>query len=114
MARITNWSIHLHNDVTTQADHMSYCYYNYKHSLVFEVLLLARAIHILMAGKLEVIFMASVFVIVAGCFSIPIIIYATNYQDDTIKRSILDQLNFDITGCPQKVRITTSTIVRII
>ena len=49
--------------------------------------------------------MASAFVIVAGCFSIPIIVYAIHSQDqdDVIARhDILYKLDLD--SCPQQVR----------
>ena len=58
-----------------------------------------------METKIEGAIIASVFILVAGCFSIPIIIYATSSQDsnsDSIAIEILaDQ--FNVNECSQKV-----------
>ena len=62
--------------------------------------------HFIMERKIEGTIMASVFILVAGCFSIPIIIYATSSQDsnsDSIAIEILaDQ--FNVNECSQQVR----------
>ena len=60
---------------------------------------------VMMKGRVEVAIMVSAFVIVAGCFSIPIIVYAIHSrgEDDVIARhDILYKLNLD--SCPQQVR----------
>ena len=49
--------------------------------------------------KLEIIILVGVFVIVAGCFSIPIIIFAINSQHDTGALNILEQLHVNINHC---------------
>lgn len=56
-----------------------------------------------MARKIEGFIMIGVFMIVAGCFSIPIIIYAANSQDTaaTNRNVVIEQL--DINACSQQV-----------
>ena len=53
-----------------------------------------------MARKIEVVIITTIFTIVAGCFSIPIIIFATDSQDVTSGGNIADQL--DISDCAQR------------
>ena len=56
----------------------------------------------IMARKFEGVIMIGVFMIVAGCFSIPIIIYAASSQDTTTNSSVvIEQL--DINQCSQQV-----------
>ena len=58
-----------------------------------------------MAGKFEVLILMGVFIIIAGCFSIPIIIYATSSQDTAAStNAALKKLveNFDVNKCPQQ------------
>ena len=59
-----------------------------------------------MKRKIEGAIMTSVFILVAGCFSVPIIIYATSYQDSAGNSAIMeifaDQFNID--ECSQQVR----------
>lgn len=51
----------------------------------------------MMAGKIESVIMTVIFVIIAGCFSIPVIIYVTDSQDVTPGGNIIDHL--DISDC---------------
>ena len=60
--------------------------------------------------KLEIIILVGVFMIVAGCFSVPIIIFAINSQDDTGGFNILEQLHFNINHCDQQVLYVGSYI----
>ena len=53
--------------------------------------------------RVEIIILVGVFVIVAGCFSIPIIIFVINSQRDAGGLNILEQLRFDINRCDQQV-----------
>ena len=55
-----------------------------------------------MARKIiEAVIITVIFTIVAGCFSIPIIIFATDSQDVTPGGNVADQL--DISDCAQQV-----------
>lgn len=54
-----------------------------------------------MARKVEVIIIAAIFTVVVGCFSVPIIIYATGSQHAADRGSIMDQL--DISDCTWQV-----------
>lgn len=57
-----------------------------------------------MARKIvEVVILATIFIIVAGCFSIPIIIYATDSRDIIPSQDAIHQL--DISDCSQQVCI---------
>ena len=59
-----------------------------------------------MTRKVEVIIVTTIFIIVVGCFSIPIIIYATDSQDITTPREdVMTQV--DISNCPQQVAIAS-------
>ena len=55
--------------------------------------------------------MTSVFILVAGCFSIPIIIFATSSQDSASDSSVIEILadQFNINECSQQVRIAAQT-----
>ena len=59
-----------------------------------------------MARKFEVAILTGLFTITVGCFSIPVIIYATSSQDAGTNDSLLKLTeHFDINECPQKVRL---------
>lgn len=49
----------------------------------------------------EVIVMAAIFTIIAACFSIPIVIYATDSRDITPNKDAVNQL--DINDCSLQV-----------
>ena len=55
-----------------------------------------------MARKIiEAVILTVIFTIVAGCFSIPIIIFATDSQNVTPEGNVADQL--DISDCARQV-----------
>ena len=51
----------------------------------------------MMSGKIEAVIMTVIFAVIAGCFSIPIIIYATDSQDVTPGGNVIEHL--DISDC---------------
>ena len=61
-----------------------------------------------MARKIEVGVLMGVFILVAGCVSVPIIVYVTSSQDTANEVALIETLVelFDINGCSssQKVR----------
>ena len=64
-----------------------------------------------MARKIEVAILTGVFITIASCFSIPIIIYATSFQDnDTDADAEIIKLKelINVNDCPQQVRIDNS------
>ena len=58
-----------------------------------------------MAKKIEVGVLMSVFILVAGCFSVPIIVYVTSSEDTASEVALIEILveQFDINECSQKV-----------
>ena len=58
-----------------------------------------------MGRKFEVALLTGLFIITVGCFSIPVVIYATSSQDAGTNAALLKLTeHFDINKCPQKVR----------
>ena len=58
-----------------------------------------------MERKIEGGILTSVFILVAGCFSIPIIIFATSSQDSTSDSVVIEILadQFNVNDCSQQV-----------
>ena len=62
-----------------------------------------------MARKVEVAILTALFIITVGCFSIPVLIYATSSQDAGTNAALLKLAeHLDINTCPQKVVIATA------
>ena len=61
-----------------------------------------------MVRKFEVTVLTGLFIITVGCFSIPVIIYATSSQDAGTNAALLKLMeHLDMNECPQKVLIRT-------
>ena len=66
-----------------------------------------------MAKKIEVGVLMSVFIFVAGCFSVPIIVYVNSFEDTSSEVALIEMLveQFDINGCSQKVQLAIAIVV---
>ena len=59
-----------------------------------------------MYNRGEIILVICVFLFIFGCFSIPILIYATSgYADDPDFSSEEAEIGIDVNNCPQQVAI---------
>ena len=57
-----------------------------------------------MARKVEATILTALFIVTVGCFSIPVIIYATSSQDAGTNAALLKLVeHIDINKCSQKV-----------